>query len=113
MSASKLSDTGIPNDVIRITGSRHLHYLVLWAGYYPRGKLIQQKDVMDVSQTYFALEMDLRPALVTPLSQFELTCNTDDVWQRKAKAGLGDEVDNSLRTLTQEVIQSNTDINDL
>jgi glutamate dehydrogenase len=39
--------------------------------------------------------------------------SADDMWQRRAKAGLGDEVDNSLRTLTQEVIQSSADIKKL
>ncbi len=63
-----------------------------------------QKDVMvDVAQTYFALESDLDLHWLRH-SVHEL--ETSDVWQRKAKSGMGDEVDSSLRTLTQEVIQS-------
>ncbi|GAB3489230.1 NAD-glutamate dehydrogenase [Marinomonas epiphytica] len=69
-----------------------------------------EKEVLDVAQTYFALEMDLELHWLRH-SVNELTA--DDMWQRRAKAGLGDEVDNSLRTLTQEVIQANTEISDL
>ncbi|EAQ63449.1 hypothetical protein MED121_08066 [Marinomonas sp. MED121] len=68
------------------------------------------KEVLDVAQTYFALEMNLD---LHWLRNSVHNLKTDDVWQRKAKSGLGDEIDNSLRTLTQEVIQSSTDINGL
>ncbi|MBJ7536905.1 NAD-glutamate dehydrogenase [Marinomonas transparens] len=69
-----------------------------------------EKEVLDVAQTYFALEMDLE---LHWLRQSVHTLSAEDMWQRRAKAGLGDEVDNSLRTLTQEVIQSSVDVQDL
>ncbi|MFQ3186407.1 MAG: glutamate dehydrogenase [Marinomonas primoryensis] len=69
-----------------------------------------ETEVLDVAQTYFALEMDLELHWLR-LKASELSA--DDMWQRRAKAGLGDEVDNSLRTLTQEVIQSSPDIKKL
>ena len=59
------------------------------------------------SKNLFFPRYEFRPVLAT------INLKTDDVWQRKAKSGLGDEIDNSLRTLTQEVIQSSTDINGL
>ena len=69
-----------------------------------------ETEVLDVTQTYFALEMDLE---LHWLRHKANELSADDMWQRRAKAGLGDEVDNSLRTLTQEVIQSNPDIKKL
>ncbi|MGJ8647901.1 MAG: NAD-glutamate dehydrogenase [Marinomonas colpomeniae] len=67
-------------------------------------------EVLDVAQTYFALEMDLE---LHWLRRKASELSAEDMWQRRAKAGLGDEVDNSLRTLTQEVIQSSVDIKKL
>jgi glutamate dehydrogenase len=64
-------------------------------------------EVLDVAQTYFALEMDLE---LHWLRHKVGELSADDMWQQRAKAGLGDEVDSSLRTLTQEVIQSSVDI---
>ncbi|MGB0782375.1 MAG: NAD-glutamate dehydrogenase, partial [Marinomonas sp.] len=69
-----------------------------------------ETEVLDVAQTYFALEMDLE---LHWLRYKVGELSADDMWQRRAKAGLGDEVDNSLRTLTQEVIQSSADIKKL
>ncbi|TYL48586.1 NAD-glutamate dehydrogenase [Marinomonas sp. IMCC 4694] len=66
-----------------------------------------ETEVLDVAQTYFALEMDLE---LHWLRHKVGDLTADDMWQRRAKAGLGDEIDNSLRTLTQEVIQSSSDI---
>ncbi|WP_428981110.1 hypothetical protein [Marinomonas phaeophyticola] len=105
--SSKLSDTGIPSELSDKISA--LHYLFYGLDII-RVASNTEKDVMDVSQTYFALEMDLDLHWLRH-SVSELTAN--DMWQRKAKAGLGDEIDNSLRTLTQEVIQSNSDINNV
>jgi len=69
-----------------------------------------EKEVLDTAQTYFALEMDLG---LYWLRQSIRKLPADDMWERRAKAGLGDEVDNALRTITQEVIQSSIEINDL
>ncbi|MEP0071630.1 MAG: NAD-glutamate dehydrogenase [Marinomonas sp.] len=67
-------------------------------------------EVLDVAQTYFALEMDLE---LHWLRHKASELPADDMWQQRAKAGLGDEVDSSLRTLTQAVIQSSIDIKKL
>ena len=64
--------------------------------------------MLDTAQTYFELEMDLG---LYWLRQSIRKLPADDMWERRAKAGLGDEVDNALRTITQEVIQASADIN--
>ncbi|MGB2064873.1 MAG: NAD-glutamate dehydrogenase, partial [Marinomonas gallaica] len=69
-----------------------------------------EKEVLDTAQTYFALEMDLG---LYWLRQSINQLPADDMWERRAKAGLGDEVDNALRTISQEVIQASIEVNDL
>ncbi|MGO3344868.1 MAG: NAD-glutamate dehydrogenase [Marinomonas sp.] len=102
-----LTKQGIPTDVIEKLSA--LPYLFYGLDII-RVATNTEKEVLDVAQTYFALEMDLE---LHWLRQSVQTLPADDMWQRRAKAGLGDEVDNSLRTLTQEVIQSNLEANGL
>ncbi|MFT2112042.1 NAD-glutamate dehydrogenase [Marinomonas sp. 2405UD68-3] len=104
---TELTDTGIPGALSENISA--LHYLFYGLDII-RVATSTDKDVMNVAQTYFALEMDLD---LHWLRHSVSELNANDMWQRKAKAGLGDEVDNSLRTLTQEVIQSSADINDV
>ncbi|SBS32435.1 NAD-specific glutamate dehydrogenase [Marinomonas spartinae] len=100
----ELAAQGIPEDIAHQISS--LHYLFYGLDII-RVAANTDKEVLDVAQTYFALEMDLELHWLRH-SVSELVAS--DMWQRRAKAGLGDEVDNSLRTLTQEVIQSSPDI---
>jgi glutamate dehydrogenase len=104
---AELAEQGIPAEVAEKLSA--LHYLFYGLDII-RVASNTEKEVLDVAQTYFALEMDLELHWLRH-SVFELSA--DDMWQRRAKAGLGDEVDNSLRTLTQEVIQSSSDIKEL
>lgn len=69
-----------------------------------------EKEVLDAAQTYFELEMDLG---LYWLRQSVNALPAGDMWERRAKKGLGDEIDSALRTITQEVIQSGKDINEL
>lgn len=100
----ELVEQEIPEDIAHQISS--LHYLFYGLDII-RVAANTDKEVLDVAQTYFALEMDLELHWLRH-SVSELVAS--DMWQRRAKAGLGDEVDNSLRTLTQEVIQSSPDI---
>ena len=68
------------------------------------------KEVLDTAQTYFELERDLG---LYWLRQSVTALPAEGMWERRAKAGLGDEVDNALRTITQEAIQSGTEIKDV
>ena len=104
---SGLIDKGIPAELAQRLSA--LHYLFYGLDII-RVASNTEKEVLDVAQTYFALEMDLELHWLRH-SVNELPA--DDMWQRRAKAGLGDEVDNGLRTLTQEVIQSSADVTDL
>lgn len=103
----ELVEKGIPEDIAQQLSS--LHYLFYGLDII-RVAANTEKEVLDVAQTYFALEMDLELHWLRH-SVSALVAN--DMWQRRAKAGLVDEVDNSLRTLTQEVIQSSSEIKDL
>lgn len=104
---SGLVEQGIPAELAERLSA--LHYLFYGLDII-RVASNTEKEVLDVAQTYFALEMDLELHWLRH-SVNELPA--DDMWQRRAKAGLGDEVDNGLRTLTQEVIQSSAQVTDL
>ena len=105
--AAKLVEQNIPADVAERLSS--LHYLFYGLDII-RVATNTGTEVLDVAQTYFALEMDLE---LHWLRNKVSALTADDMWQRRAKGGLGDEIDNSLRTLTQEVIQSSADIKKL
>ncbi|MBU1296911.1 MAG: NAD-glutamate dehydrogenase, partial [Gammaproteobacteria bacterium] len=105
--AASLVEQNIPVEVAERLSS--LHYLFYGLDII-RVAANTETEVLDVAQTYFALEMDLE---LHWLRHKVSELSADDMWQRRAKAGLGDEVDNSLRTLTQEVIQSSVDIKKL
>jgi glutamate dehydrogenase len=105
--AADLVTKNIPADIAESLSS--LHYLFYGLDII-RVAANTETEVLDVAQTYFALEMDLE---LHWLRHKASELSADDMWQRRAKAGLGDEVDNSLRTLTQEVIQSSLDIKKL
>jgi glutamate dehydrogenase len=105
--AASLIEQNIPAEVAERLSS--LHYLFYGLDII-RVAANTETEVLDVAQTYFALEMDLE---LHWLRHKVSELSADDMWQRRAKAGLGDEVDNSLRTLTQEVIQSSVDIKKL
>ncbi|AEF55763.1 NAD-glutamate dehydrogenase [Marinomonas posidonica] len=101
---AELTKEGIPEEMAETLSS--MNYLFYGLDII-RVASNTESEVLDVAQTYFALEMDLE---LHWLRQRAAQLPAEDMWQRRAKAGLGDEVDNSLRTLTQEVIQSNPDI---
>ncbi|MCB5160945.1 NAD-glutamate dehydrogenase [Marinomonas algarum] len=105
--ATELTEHHIPTDLANALSS--LHYLFYGLDII-RVASNTDTEVLDVAQTYFALEMDLE---LHWLRHKVGDLAADDMWQRRAKAGLGDEIDNSLRTLTQEVIQASTDIKEL
>ncbi|MBR7889458.1 NAD-glutamate dehydrogenase [Marinomonas sp. A79] len=105
--AAELTEQNIPADVADTLSS--LHYLFYGLDII-RVATNTDTEVLDVAQTYFALEMDLE---LHWLRHKVGSLTADDMWQRRAKAGLGDEIDNSLRTLTQEVIQASADIKKL
>lgn len=105
--SQELVAQGIPETVAQKVSA--LHYLFYGLDII-RVAANTEKEVLDVAQTYFALEMNLDLHWLRH-SVYELSA--EDMWQRRAKAGLGDEVDNGLRTLTQEVIQSSADIQNL
>jgi glutamate dehydrogenase len=105
--SAELQEQGIPAEVANnLSAMQYLFYGL----DVIRVAANTEKEVLDVAQTYFALEMDLE---LHWLRQSVATLPADDMWERRAKAGLGDEVDNSLRTLTQEVIQASADIKEL
>ncbi len=105
--SEKLQAQGIPTEVA--SNLCALNYLFYGLDII-RVATNTEKEVLDAAQTYFALEMDLG---LHWLRQSVNELPADDMWERRAKAGLGDEVDNALRTITQEVIQSGADINDV
>lgn len=105
--AADLVEQNIPAEIAERLSS--LHYLFYGLDII-RVATNTDTEVLDVAQTYFALEMDLE---LHWLRHKASELSADDMWQRRAKAGLGDEVDNSLRTLTQEVIQSSVEIKKL
>ncbi len=105
--AADLSEKNVPMDIANKLSS--LDYLFYGLDII-RVAANTDSEVLDVAQTYFALEMDLQLHWLRHKAS-ELPVN--DMWQRRAKAGLGDEVDNSLRTLTQAVIQSSAEIKKL
>ncbi|TDP00519.1 NAD-glutamate dehydrogenase [Marinomonas balearica] len=104
---SSLTEQGVPAEVARAMTSNH--YLFYGLDII-RVASNTEREVLDVAQTYFTLETDL------DLHWLRHSVNelpAEDMWSRRAKAGLGDEVDNGLRTLTQEVIQTSAEINEL
>lgn len=104
---TRLVEHNIPIEIAERLSS--LHYLFYGLDII-RVAANTGSEVLDVAQTYFALEMDLE---LHWLRHKVSELSADDMWQRRAKGGLGDEIDNSLRTLTQEVIQSSSDIKKL
>lgn len=103
----KLTSEGIPSEIAEKLSA--LPYF-LYGLDIIRVSTNTGTEVLDVAQTYFALEMDLELHWLR-LKASELPA--EDLWQRRAKAGLGNEVDISLRTLTKAVIKASSNGEDL
>lgn len=103
----ELTDQQVPTAIAEQVAG--LHYLFYGLDIIRVAQNTQQ-EVINVAQTYFALEANLDLHWLRHRVQ---DLHTSDMWEYKAKLGLGDEIDSSLRTLTQEVIQASTGTNSM